>query len=59
MDLLTAAKEMKRFIDVQPPKRIKSGVSALDVRETETYRLASAAIESAETLRAREALDLS
>lgn len=48
MPILAAAKELQRFIDTQPKGQLIDPALHVDVRETETYRLAALAIQLTE-----------
>jgi len=50
MDLLTAAKDLKEFIDTQPPGSLICPALKKDVRDTEVYKTASLAVENSETV---------
>jgi hypothetical protein len=58
MNLLHAAKELKRFIDIQPTGSLIDPGLRCDVRDTETYKLASLAIRSVETEISAQRMDL-
>ena len=56
-NLLLAAKELKRFIDQHPVGAMIDPALKCDVRSTETYRIASLAISTAEAEIAAQAGD--
>lgn len=59
MSVLLAAQEFKRFIDMQPQGQLIDPALHVDVRDTETYRLAAMAIRGAETKLSAERRDFS
>ena len=53
LDLLTAAKELQKFILTQQPGALHWPPAKCDVRDTVSYRLASDAISRAESCKER------